>query len=499
MNRFHKAAEFGAVMGKRAGLLKHSDAAFFPKQTKDYPGSTSAPKPTKPTYPALLGMAYPNMPLRGGPHNPAGALPRAGTLPQLPYASKDDGAYSNMETWNYSSPEGMGTPRKTFHTGLTNELNRSNNFDAWNKRMGDIADEKSKKAPLSHVVWPSQGYGPPRPALGNALYSNRYDEPHSSRLYPPNPVSHSLSNAPAGILNSDVSPKAKTEELYSAERKIPYAYAPRSYADSVTASNYPRSFSSHGNLAVHEGTHAGDQKFPDSKMPFTVADLKGGYTDEKGNRSPNYGDLTGDDRRSAVETAATWNEVAQGSRAFKDVTGKNLPGAYTFAPGMDMDYREMADLAKKYRVGDLNTPTGQKFMQQVLRNSKTNAPTAPPVDLNHPSIRDFKQDEVDEAKAKYNKAIAASNAIPKDAPYEVWGPAHGDKLKAERNYIRASNPAQQHPGPKFNSKGSITYPAVSSYGPANYYRDDSNFISAPQYPAGYPYGPERYPPGYGNK
>lgn len=41
MNRLEKAAAFGAMMGKRAILLKHADASFFPKQTKDYPGSTA--------------------------------------------------------------------------------------------------------------------------------------------------------------------------------------------------------------------------------------------------------------------------------------------------------------------------------------------------------------------------------------------------------------------------------------------------------------------------
>ena len=41
MTRLQKAAAFGRVMGKRAFLIKSADASFFPKQTKDYPGSTA--------------------------------------------------------------------------------------------------------------------------------------------------------------------------------------------------------------------------------------------------------------------------------------------------------------------------------------------------------------------------------------------------------------------------------------------------------------------------
>jgi hypothetical protein len=41
MNRLQKAEAFGHMMGKRALLIKSADAAFFPKQTKDYPGSTA--------------------------------------------------------------------------------------------------------------------------------------------------------------------------------------------------------------------------------------------------------------------------------------------------------------------------------------------------------------------------------------------------------------------------------------------------------------------------
>jgi hypothetical protein len=272
---------------------------------------------------------------------------------------------------------------------------------------------------------------------------------------------------------------------------MPYAYSPYNYGEDRKREEVPSSFTSHGNLAAHEGAHAGYQ----SKWPYSELGEKvmPGYTNAKGKPIAGTKPLDSITEDPSVETAASWNEIAQGSRAFKDVTGKDLPGAYTFAPGMDMDYRELAALAKKYRVGDLNTPTGQKFLQQVLRNSKTNAPTTPPVDLSHPSIRDFNQENRNEALAKYNEANASFDALPKDAPHKVWGPAYNAKWEAVKNYRRASNPAS-HPGPKFNSKGYITYPSVPSGGA----HDPYEFIPPPMYPSGYPYGSERFPPGYGN-
>ena len=484
MNRLEKAAAFGAMMGKRAAEV------------------TPPAIPAEPDYPALPGRTYPNMIPKGGPHNPAGALQGANTYAQLPYASKNDGSYGNMRTWNYSDKKvGLGPGRKAFHTDLTNALNKENKFDAWDKRMGVIANELAEKAPIKHVVWPGQGFGPPRiRADATMRRGTGFESPHSGTLHLPNSISPSLPGTRPGVLDTNLRPKDKPNALGRLPvREIPYSYSPYSYGEDRKDRDIPSSFTSHGNLAVHEGTHAGDQ----SQWPYFELGKKvmPGYTNEKGKPiagTKALSDTTPNGDSPAIETAASWNEIAQGSRAFKDVTGKNLPGAYTFAPGMDMDYREMADLAKKYRVGDLNTPTGQKFLQQVLRNSKTNAPTTPPVDLSHPSIRDFNQENKNEALAKYEEAGAAQDALPKDAPYGVWGPAHGAKMEAHKNYIRAYNPAPQHPGPKFNSQGYITYPSVPSYGnalaPGLY-----DFTPPPMYPPGYPYGPERLPPGYGNK
>lgn len=497
MNRLQKAAAFGAMMGKRA-------AEVTPPAIPAVPGYPALSGRVFPDYPALPGRMYPNMIPKGGPHNPAGALQGANTYAQLPYASKNDGSYDNMKTWNYSNSDiGLGPARRDFHTNLTNALNKDNKFDAWDKRMGVIADEQSEKAPIKHVVWPGQGFGPPRRRVdvssvgGTAMPERRgtgIEAPHSSTLSLPNSISPSLPGTRPGVLDTNLRPKDKPNALGNLPvREIPYAYSP--YAED-NKEGYPSSFASHGNSAVHEGTHAGDQ----SKWPYFELGEKvmPGYTNEKGKPiagTKALGNTTLNGDRPAIETAASWNEIAQGSRAFKDVTGKDLPGAYTFAPGMDMDYRELAALAKKYRVGDLNTPTGQKFLQQVLRNSKTNAPTTPPVDLSHPSIRDFSQENKNEAATKVNDTRTAAQALPKDAPYEVWGPAHGAKMEAEKNYVRASNPAPQHPGPKFNSKGYITYPNVPSYGKAP---GPYEFISPPIYPSGYPYGPEKLPPGYGN-
>lgn len=465
MNRLEKAAAFGAMMGKRAFLIKSADAAFFPKQTKSPPVSSAEPSAKV----QLKGKSYPNMQLRGSAINPAGALPGATDQPRLPSGYQDTDAADNAKRWNYSrgldpiteerfkgAPSTLGQARHSFHTNLTNQLKDANKFDDWDKRMGDISDEQSNQAPMSHVEWPSKGYGPPRKTPGS-WSSNQivgYSEPHSSILRPPSPIGKTKPGEKPGIMNTDIRPKGGNSYA------VPYSYSPAGWGGPRQKKyGYPDSFVAQNNVRLHELTHAGYQN-----------DFKGSaYTDSSGKPLALAGRgapsrLFPDDLSAVQELGATWNEIGQGSRAFKDVTGKHMEGTHSFAPGMDMDYREMAELAKKYKVGDLHAPAGQKFMQQVLSKSKSDT-DAKRVDLNNPNIRNFNNEAANAAEAHFRKNL--------DLPYGEEDP---DALQAS---LRAKFPERYglvKPGPKFNAKGFITYP-----------QQDGRHLPY----GGYPYGPSR--------
>ena len=474
MTRLEKAAAFGAMMGKRAALLKHADASLFPKPTKSYPESSAEPSAKV----QLMGKSYPNMQLRGSAINPAGALSGATDQPRLPSGYQGNehtpatDAAANAKRWNYSrgldpiteerfkgDPSSLGQARHSFHTNLTNQLKDANKFDDWNKRMGDISDEQSNQAPISHVEWPSKGYGPPRKTPG-------YSGPHSSILSPPSPIGKTKPGEKPGIMNTDIRPKGGNSYA------VPYSYSPAGWGGPRQKKyGYPDSFVAQNNVRLHELTHTGYQN-----------DFKGSaYTDSSGKPLALAGSgapsrlsllagsgapsrLSPNDLSTVLELGATWNEIGQGSRAFKDVTGKHMEGTHSFAPGMDMDYREMAELAKKYKVGDLHAPAGQKFMQQVLSKSKSDT-DAKRVDLNNPNIRNFNNEAANAAEAHFRKNL--------DLPYNESDP---DAFQAS---LRAKYPDRYglvKPGPKFNAKGFITYP-----------QQDGSYLPY----GGYPYGPSR--------
>ena len=472
MNRLEKAAAFGVMMGKRAALLKHADAAFFPKQTKSPPESSAEPSAKV----QLKGNSYPNMQLRGRAINPAGALRGATDQPRLPSGYQGDGlfpatdAVNNAMRWNYSrgldpatekrfkgAPSTLGQARYSFHTNLTNQLKDANKFDDWNKRMGDISDEQSNQAPIPHVEWPSKGYGPPRLTPGswssNQIVGN--SEPHSNFLRPPPPIGKTKPGEKPGIMNTDIRPKGVNPYA------VQYAYSPAGWGGPRQKKDgYPDSFVAQNNVRLHELGHAAYQDdFKDTAYTDSSGKPIGTRT---GSRAS--GSLRPIDRSAVQELGATWNEIGQGSRAFKDVTGKHMEGTHSFAPGMDMDYREMAELAKKYKIGDLHAPAGQKFLQQVLSKSKSDT-DANLVDLNNPNIRNFNNEAANAAEDHFRKNL--------DLPYNEADPDAG---KAS---LRAKFPERYglvKPGPKFNAKGFITYP-----------QQDGSYLPY----GGYPYGPSR--------
>jgi hypothetical protein len=454
-----KAAAFGAMMGKMAagdslGVTAGQTSLF----SGDKPPPVSQPtdsfrgSPDVRTSPTnSRSDPYPDMPLRGGPHNPPGYQPNSSTSIMMPspairpgmgsYGGPGRNAAQNALSWNYGFGGSMGYPRKSFHTDLTNQLNSVGKFDDWNKRMGTIADDMSKNAPIRHVEWPGAGYGPPKPDSFD-LERTRKSVSHSGELesMPPQGFSHNVTTSwrqpPSGRPTD-----------------VPYAYS-RPENDS----EYPSSFSSTNNTRVHELTHAGYQ--PYHKMFDLNPPTR--YTDKAG--KPLNGEfLSPNDERTAKELGATWTEVAQGARAFGDVTGNHMKGTYNFAPGMDMDYRELADLAKKYKVGDINTPAGQKFMQQALRNSTPDT-SIKPINLRGPGVIDFNEE-------------GARNA------------------RTQEERLRAEYPPQKF-GPSHSGTGFISYPTPIpiSESPNPVYKGYSQRGGA----YGYPYGPERLPPGYGN-
>ena len=161
--------------------------------------------------------------------------------------------------------------------------------------------------------------------------------------------------------------------------KINYAFTPKGWippADMLPDGrrmSYPQSYSQ-GAARLHEITHAGYQ---DSLSGVNTTHYGATKNPDGSTKYPDYSRLSTEEldklqnvrRLLPVEVGSTFNEIGQSARAFKDVTGKPLKGSYEFAPGVEMDYRELGDLAKKYKPTDLNSPAGQIFLRRILENS----------------------------------------------------------------------------------------------------------------------------------
>ena len=300
-----QAEKFGRMMGKKAaesgGLYTFSDRV---NQLGD-------------TGPAILG----NKNMR------VGTLPSASAVPSVPDLGSDsnDKAYGNFLTNNYVNNNALGNSRMKFHTDLTNQINSSNSYGNWNKRMGELASDTSTRAHIPHIsINDPSDLQDDRPA----------NIPHAGRGMP----------LPFG---------AAPSPHYSGQ----YSYVP---AGGPSLPGAPKSFNNNL-MRLHENTHAGHQDL--SSLNFT---------DRRGNVTfpPNMDKATVDPMGVPTEAGAVFNEVGQGARAYKDVTGKPLQGSYQFAPNVEMDYRDLGDLAKKYKPADLNSPAGQIWLRRILENSK---------------------------------------------------------------------------------------------------------------------------------
>lgn len=278
----------------------------------------------------------------GGPSNKVGTLPSASTQIRLPFSENmSPGAIDNFMRTNYSNVDSLGYSRLKFHNDLSSQLNyngpkqsptgagvsrsqlinnnaKGDMWGPWNKRMGEIADQVSKEAPIRHIHW-----------TGEADPRGQKTGPHMS--YMPQAAQDTYQKAFGS--SSNYSPNQNS--------RMPYMYVPSVENDTVLSS-FPKSFKNQNSIRAHEATHAGWQD--DSKASV-------------------YSIMP------ASEAGAVFNEIGQGARAYKDVTGKPLQGSYKFAPQVQMDYRELGDLAKKYRPTDLNSPAGQLFMKRILENS----------------------------------------------------------------------------------------------------------------------------------
>jgi hypothetical protein len=404
MNRFEKAAEFGAMMGKRA-------ADFNTKiQGNTSLGSgPSSPQQNKLTLPPSAGPY-------GGPANKVGTLPSASTtqrVPQLgtsqklkihsqynptprppsntigganpsgipkelsknPGGTSQDNNYINFLNTNYSRmgnpnnpnqlvPPGLGTSRQQFHTSLGTQLDDNgansnplnSNYSKWSKRMGEIAKDTSEQSPISHYIldqpsdlnnWP-RGEGSARlsgmPAhAGSRLPSAYYPTRDESGKYLSGP-----NMAPAGQ----------------------YSYVPKN--DTPTnklmewATGMPKTITNPNMTRAHENVHSGWQN-QEGGLQFTDRQGKPVPPNPKGTFYAGNPMLP---HMVSAEAGAVFSEIGQGARAFKDVTGKNMEGDYNFSPEVSMSNRELGEYAKKYKPTDLNSPAGQLFMRRILETSK---------------------------------------------------------------------------------------------------------------------------------
>lgn len=370
MNKYEKAAEFGARMGKIAA----DSVAAAPK------GNSMLPVSAGPF---------------GGPSNKVGTLPSASTTPRVPAigsqklyipkraytppsgntigggnpsgmpkvpvqnqgVSVQDSRYANFINTNYSkigdpnNPNasvvpGAGTSRQQFHTDLSNQLEGQGAYNAWSKRVGQLADVNSAEAPISHYSLKSpadfSNWGPATRAPEIAA-----SPAHAAAKLPGNFVDDK-NTAPVGQ----------------------YAYVNQNPSLSNRLADWaigmPKTLRDLNLTRLHETTHAGSQ------------DLSAGteFTDSRGLPLPSspVGTAPMNNRQLAstvpAEAGAVFNEMAQGARAYNDVTGKHMEGNYNFSPEVSMSNRDMAAMAKKYKPADLNSPAGQLFLRRILETSK---------------------------------------------------------------------------------------------------------------------------------
>ena len=415
MKRFEKAAEFGAIMGKMAADFNTKIQSNTAKiQGNTALGSGPSSPRGKLTLPPSAGPY-------GGPENKVGTLPGASTthrVPQLgtsqklnirpqyypppkplgntvgganpsgrpkelsknPNGTSQDNNYLSFLNTNYSRmgdpnkpnqlvPPGLGTSRHQFHTSLSTQLDDNgaynnganpnllnSNYSRWSKRMGEIAKDTSEQAPISHY---------------------NLNQPSDLNSWPRGTGSDRLSGAPAHagafLPPAYSNPSYESGQWSSGQNMAPngqYTYVPKNdtFTNKLTewAVGMPKTLTNPNMIQAHERTHAGWQN------------QAGGYqfTNNLGKpalpnpRGTSYAGNPMLPAMVAAEAGAVFNEVGQGSRAFKDVTGKNMEGDYNFSPEVSMSNRELGEYAKKYKPTDLNSPAGQLFMRRILETSK---------------------------------------------------------------------------------------------------------------------------------
>ena len=354
MNRLEKAAAFGAMMGKRAAEVVPPTASTNARES-----TTKAPREDLKFY--------------GGPHNRVGTLPSASTTVSIPNLTKFTDSkiypktvsrasilkqeepgfpnsnylkpYNQFIANNYSNNSGgLGSSRLGFHRDLSHQLYRARDEGAgdtwgkWNKRIGELADNTRDQAPIRHLEYTD---------IGSA---NR------------------LANSVGDPLFKTLEPHSSSTPLPRRDNKAPTDESPVTYAPSDFKGNpgwdYPKAAINPNTVRLHEASHTGYQ----TRGAFATTDSRG-LPIKKVSENDNDAAMTMARRQVGAEAGATFNEVGQGARAFKDVTGKHMEGDYEFAPGVSMANRELGELAKKYKPSDLNSPAGQLFMRRILEKS----------------------------------------------------------------------------------------------------------------------------------
>lgn len=404
MTRLEKAAAFGAMMGKRAGapgIPGNSTIFNAPVQ------HTEANLPNQPT------VVAPQSAIMGGRHNRVGTLPSATTEPRVPLIGGADlskkpslshfsngswnsgseaferllkprnsnpmislntNAYNNFLHNNYSRSgyyrNPMGVSRGRFHNDLRVSLDHlddtfgsdGKNLERWDKRMGELASEVSNKAPIPHVQ--ISGEDNFARTVKNPPFSRSSLEPHAAFANLTKPMGiGSLFNPLTYMPSQD-----RVQYAYTTGVDAPFKKTIPTFTDNL--------------IKTHENTHAGYQnmenvtKFTNNKG--VVAGPQSRFSII--NRAPNNSStIVGDQvdelntvmpaQKTTHEAGAVFNEIGQAARAYRDVTGKRLEGHYRFSPNTGMDYSELGDLAKKYKPTDLNSPSGQIFLRNILKDS----------------------------------------------------------------------------------------------------------------------------------
>lgn len=411
-----KAAAFGAMMGKRAAEVVPPTASKPQVQDR-------APRAPDPSY--IKDYTDPNNSEKdiaqhanyvGGPHNRVGTLPSASTSPRAPFLAGPNGFrevenYSNFLDRNYSENGTLGSSRLKFHNDLSNQLDSSelpysgpkqsptgagvsraslinanrSAWPAWTKRTEELAKETHEKAPIRHINWTGENSPNGAPMLKGVPHQSDYRYGRAPVDY--NPISN-FNNILNGNYNKFPYAEQASKAVYNLSTKAPeankqtlidisntihpgktsvqYSYSPK-FSETEYNAKFPRSFASQAGSDLHEATHAGWQDNNPWKRPSVTP------TGKTGNpiRSGAIGSyrFPSNVSTAVAEAGAVFNEVGQGARAFKDVTGKPLQGSYEVAPDVEMDYRELGDLAKKYKPSDLNSPAGQIWLRRALANS----------------------------------------------------------------------------------------------------------------------------------